>query len=135
MADAYDLMFRCIASRLPHAPATSNNVRNITYIHIDLWRFDDHLYLRNLMKTATIDWDTFLRTIRQSPHLQQIAIQCESRDINGSREMLVEFLAQLGGAWFGLDDLLGLYYRTWRQSEWIQLRFDTVVMDEIKQMV
>ena len=87
------------------------------------------------MKKPNIDWDTFLHTVLQFPHLRQIAIQCGRCLGRPSRQKLVEFLARLGEAWFGLGELLELYYREQRQSEWIQLRFDTAVMDEIKQTV
>ena len=126
--------FRSIASPLPHAPATSNNIRNITYIIIDIWTF--HHELRRRMKTANIDWDTFLHIVRQFPHLRQIAIQCDSYPGRSPRQRLVEFLAHLGEAWFGLDELLGLYYknREWNEHRWVQPRLDTL-MDEIEQVV
>ena len=131
-----DYHFWCIASRLPHAPATSNNIRNITYIIIDLWSFDGHLELRGHMKTANIDWDTFLHIVRQFPYLRQIVIQYNRYPMGGSpRQILVESLAHLREAWFGLGELLGLYYKEWDQSEWIKLRLDTAVMDEIEQTV
>ena len=88
------------------------------------------------MKTPHIDWDTFLCTVQQFLHLQQVIIQQwdvldpESLD---PRQILVEFLAHLGGVWFGLGELLGLYYRKRGGFEWVQL--DTAVMDEIKQRV
>ena len=135
MADAYDLMFRCIASRLPHAPATSNNVRNITYIIIDLLFLADHCELRRRMKKPNIDWDTFLHTVRQFPHLRQIAIQSNDYLRRSPRQRLVEFLAHLGEAWFGLGEIFGLYYRVWDESdEGIKLRLETL-MDEIEHKV
>ena len=86
------------------------------------------------MKTAHIDWDTFLHTVRQFPHLRQIVIQRNGYGDSFSRRILVEFLAYLEEAWFGLGELLGIYYREWKESEWVQLRLDTL-MDEIKKTV
>ena len=90
------------------------------------------------MKTATIDWDTFLHTVRQFPHLRQIAIQCDgyTMGLPSTRQILVEFLAHLGEAWFGLGELLGLYHNdgAWIKFRWAQLRLDNL-MDEIKQRV
>ena len=85
------------------------------------------------MKAANIGWDTFLHTVRQFPHLRQIVIQYKGLY---PRHVLVEFLAHLGEAWFGLGELLGLYYKEWEWDEprWVQLRLDTL-MDEIKQRV
>ena len=126
---AYGFMFRCIASRLPHAPTTSN-IRRITYITIDLGKVIDH---RGRRMTTYIDWGTFLHTVRQFPHLQQIVIQYKAPY---PRHVLVEFLAHLGEAWFGLDEPLGLYYNDgeWNEPRWVQSRLDTL-MDEIKQRV
>ena len=84
------------------------------------------------MLFRSIDWDTFLHTVRQFPHLRQIVIQ--HGESYYSRRILVEFLAHLGEAWFGLGELPGLYYRGWGEPEWAQLRLDTL-MDEIKQVV
>ena len=52
------------------------------------------------------------------------------------REILVEFVAYLGGAWTDLNQRLMLYYADAEQSElgWNQLRLDTII-DEIKQKV
>ena len=125
-----------MAPRLPHAPATSTNVRNITYIFINLHHFYDCDELRRRMKKVNIDWGAFLHTVRQFPHIRQIAIQCDDYLGRSPRQRLVEFLAHLGEAWFGLRELLGLYYREEDESEeWIQLRLDTAVMDEIEQRV
>ena len=137
MVDSLDHEFMCIASPLPHAPVTSNNVRIVTSIVIDLLHFHSHHDLRRRMKTAKIDWITFLHTVRQFPHLQQVVIQCERHVTGGSsHQKLVEFLAHLGEAWFGLDELLGLYYEEQSRSgyNWVQLRLDNL-MDEIKQRV
>lgn len=87
------------------------------------------------MKTAHIDWDTFLHTVRQFLHLQRVVIQYSKYAMRSPRQILVEFLAQLGGAWFGLDELFGLYYMDWDELKWIQLRLSDTVMDEIKQTV
>ena len=86
------------------------------------------------MKTPHIDWDTFLHTVRQFPHLRQIVVQRGRYLGRSGRHILVEFLAHLGGAWFGLGELLGLYYKEWEASEWVQLRLDNL-MDEIEQSV
>ena len=101
------------------------------------------------MKEATINWDTFLPAVRQFPHFRQILIQwavslefprqqlitVHNSSLHSSpRQILVEFLAHLGEAWFDLGELLGLYYRERRRSEWTQLQLDTL-MDEIKQRV
>ena len=125
-----------MASRLPHAPATSNNVRHITYIIIDLEYFHSDYQLRGHMQAANIDWDGFLHAVRQCPHLRQIVInKCDGISKRSPRQLLVEFLAHLGEAWFGLGELLGLYYRVWDESdEWIKLRLDTL-MDEIEHKV
>lgn len=128
--------FRCIASRLPHNTATGNDIRNITYIIISLGHLWDPINLGKRVKTANINWDTFLHTVRQFPHLRQIAIQCTGYMVSSPRQMLVEFLAHLGGAWITLDEILGLYYDIEEQGEfrWVQLRLDTLI-DEIKQKV
>lgn len=87
------------------------------------------------MKAANIDWDTFLYTVRQFLHLRRIEIQCDKYLEHSPHQTLIEFLAHLGEAWFGLGELLGLYYRVWDGSgEWIEVRLDTL-MDEIKQSV
>ena len=143
--------FKCIASQLLYATPTGNDVRNITYIIIDLRFFADHHELRRRMKEATINWDTFLPAVRQFPHFRQILIQwavslefprqqlitVHNSSLHSSpRQILVEFLAHLGEAWFGLDELLGLYYEEQNRSgyNWVQLRLDNL-MDEIKQRV
>lgn len=92
------------------------------------------------MKEANIDWNTLLHTVRQFPHLRQIAIQCKHRyalSIAPTRPILVEFLAHLGEAWFGLDELVGLYYNDEEQSGtgWAQLQLLDTVMDEINERV
>ena len=88
------------------------------------------------MKKASIDWDTFLHTVRQFPHLRQIAIQSSDYLRRSPCQRLVEFLAHLGEAWFGLGELLGLHYNDgeWHEPKWVQSRLDTL-MDEIKQTV
>ena len=102
------------------------------------------------MKKATINWDTFLPAVRQFPHFRQILIQwavplefprqqlitVHNSSLNSSpRQILVEFLAHLGEAWFALDEPLGLYYMERDGFGWVQLRLDATVMDEIEQMV
>ena len=90
------------------------------------------------MEMTTIDWDVFLQHTLEFPHLRQIAIQCD-RVIGQftaapARPIIVEFLAHLRGAWFGLNELLGLYCKEWGEFEWVQLQLDTL-MDEIEEAV
>ena len=86
------------------------------------------------MQTANIDWDTVLHTVRQFPHLQQVVIRHSDNMGYSARQILVEIFARLGVAWFSLGELLGLYYKGWEESGWVQLRLDTL-MDEIEQQV
>ena len=88
--------------------------------------------------TATIDWDAFLHTVRQFPHLRQVVIQHSDILEYSVRQILVEFLAHLGEAWFGLGELLELYYIEKQNGDgydWVQLRLSDTVMDEIEQRV
>ena len=91
------------------------------------------------METFSIDWDAFLHTVRQFPHLQQLGFQHGKHGFQDSpeiREVLVEFIAHLGKAWESLGGLLGLGYRDRERGkvEWVEVGLDTM-MDEIKQKV
>ena len=92
------------------------------------------------MKTVKIDWDAFLCTVRQFPHLRQIAVRYDRYVLPAFPlgQMLVEFVAHLGDAWASQGSLLGLYFDTWTDHQdeinWDQRQLDRL-MGEIKQRV
>ena len=134
----------CIASRPPQTTChivTGNNIHNIAYITIEIIETEEESF-RKHMKTAVIDWDTFIHTARQLSSLRQISIQCIGYMVSSPRQILVEFLAHLREAWESLGNLLELSYRVMRRrndrntwvEEWVRVQLDTV-MEEIKQRV
>ena len=117
-------------------------MHNVTYIIIEIGMLGNLKESVKCMETGAIDWVTFLRAVRQFPHLQQIVIQCNRYTVPAlrARKMLVELLAHLGGEWSDLDGLLGLYSYDdggpgWDGAGWVQLQLDITMIDEIKQKV